>query len=123
MRTLWIGIAGFVGAVGRYAVDGWVARRTAGAFPWGTLVVNVSGCFVLGLLFTLFTERVLPHPTLRTATTIGLIGAYTTFSTFSLETVRLIEDGATLLALTNMAASLGLGVIAVYLGIILGRAA
>lgn len=62
----------------RYQLDGLVSRHVRGAFPWGTLVVNVSGCFVLGLLFTVLTERFLPHPDLRSALTIGFQGAYTT---------------------------------------------
>lgn len=122
MRTLWIGAAGFVGAVSRYAVEGLVSERTRGAFPWGTFVVNVSGCFILGFLFTLLTERFLPHPTLRSALTIGFVGAYTTFSTFAFETMRLGEDGAVLLAAMNIAASVAAGIAAVYLGSALGRA-
>jgi CrcB protein len=122
LRIAWIGIAGFAGAVARYGFEGWVSRRTSGAFPWGTFVVNASGCFVLGLLFTLFTERFLPNPTLRTALTVGFLGAYTTFSTFSLETVRLFEDGAMWLALGNISMSVCLGIAAVYAGIFLGRA-
>jgi fluoride exporter len=122
VRIVWIGVAGFLGAVARYGVEGVVSRRTGGQFPWGTLVVNTSGCFVLGFLFTLFTERFLPHPNLRSALTVGLLGAYTTFSTFSLETVRLIEGGAVWLASANAIASLALGIVFVYLGIFLGRA-
>lgn len=122
MRLVWIGAAGFAGALARYLVGGWVAARTRGAFPLGTLVVNVTGCFLLGLLFTLFTERVLPHPTLRAALTVGFLGAYTTFSTFSLETVRLVEDGALPLAVANVAGSVVTGMVAVYLGIFAGRA-
>ena len=122
MRTIWIGVAGFAGAVSRYAVEGWVSSRTRGAFPWATLVVNVSGCFVLGLVFTLLTERFLPHPTLRSALTIGFVGAYTTFSTFAFETMRLGEDGAVLLAVINVGTSVGAGIAAVYLGTALGRA-
>jgi CrcB protein len=122
VRTLWIGAAGFVGAVSRYAVEGLVSERTRGAFPWGTFVVNVSGCFILGFLFTLLTERFLPHPTLRSALTIGFVGAYTTFSTFAFETMRLGEDGAVLLAAMNIAASVAAGIAAVYLGSALGRA-
>ena len=121
-RVFWIGAAGFFGAIARYGIEGLVSRRTGGQFPWGTLVVNVSGCFVLGLLFTLFTERFLPHPNLRAALTVGFLGAYTTFSTFSLETVRLLEDGAVWLAGANAAASLALGIAFVSLGIFLGRA-
>ncbi len=74
MRTLWVGVAGFAGAVARYHVDGFTSRRLSGAFPWGTLVVNISGCFLLGLLATLLTQRVLPHPDLRAALTIGFVG-------------------------------------------------
>ncbi len=123
MRTIWIGAAGFAGAVARYAVEGWVARRTSGAFPWGTLVVNATGCFLLGLLFTVFTGRLLPHPALRAALTIGFLGAYTTFSTFSLETVRLVEDGAVLYAAGNVVGSVALGLASVYAGIFVGRLA
>ncbi|MEX2556374.1 MAG: fluoride efflux transporter CrcB [Actinomycetota bacterium] len=122
MRTIWIGVAGFAGAVSRYAVEGWVSSRTRGAFPWGTLVVNVSGCFVLGLVFTLLTERFLPHPALRSTLTIGFVGAYTTFSTFAFETMRLGEDGAVLLAAINVGASVAAGIAAVYMGTALGRA-
>ncbi|MGH2795543.1 MAG: fluoride efflux transporter CrcB [Actinomycetota bacterium] len=122
MRTIWIGLAGFAGAVSRYAIEGLVSDRTRGAFPWGTFVVNVSGCFILGLLFTLLTERFLPHPTLRSALTIGFVGAYTTFSTFAFETMRLGEDGAVLLAAINVGASIVVGIAAVYVGTAVGRA-
>jgi fluoride exporter len=121
VRTIWIGVTGSAGAVSRYAVEGWVSSRTRGAFPWGTLVVNVSGCFVLGLVFTLLTERFLPHPALRSALTIGFVGAYTTFSTFAFETMRLGEDGAVLLAAINVAVSVIAGIAAVYAGVAVGR--
>jgi CrcB protein len=119
---MWIGLAGFAGAVSRYAVERWISERTRGAFPWGTFVVNVSGCFLLGFLFTMLTERFLPHPTLRSALTVGFLGAYTTFSTFAFETMRLGEDGAVLLAAMNVGASVLAGVAAVYLGTVFGRA-
>jgi CrcB protein len=122
VRTLWIGLAGFVGAVSRYHVEGFVSRRSAGAFPWGTFVVNLSGCFLLGLLATLFTERYMPDPRLRSAVTIGFLGAYTTFSTFAFETWRLAEDGAGGLAVWNVVASVLLGVAAAWLGVVIGRA-
>lgn len=122
MRSIWIGAAGFVGAVSRYHVEGLVSRWSNGAFPWGTLVVNLSGCFLLGLLVTLLTERLLPHPEVRAALTIGFLGAYTTFSTFAYETLRLGEDGALWLALGNVAVSVVAGVAAAWLGIVLGRA-
>ncbi len=122
MRSLWIGVAGFAGAVSRYQLEGWISRQAKGAFPWGTLLVNLSGCFALGFVITLLTERFLPHPTLRSAVTIGYLGAYTTFSTFAYETFRLGEDGAIGLAVLNVVASVGLGVFAAWAGTVLGRA-
>lgn len=122
MRTVWIGMAGFLGAASRYHFEGWVSNRWPTAFPWGTFTVNVTGCFVLGFLITLLTERLLPHPDLRTAITIGFVGAYTTFSTFAFETLRLGDYGAIALELTNVFASLLAGIAAVWLGTVLGRA-
>jgi CrcB protein len=121
VRSLWIAVAGSAGALSRYQLEGFISRHTRGAFPWGTLVVNASGCFVLGLLFTLLTERFLPHPYLRSALTIGFLGAYTTFSTFAFETVRLAEDGARGLALLNVVVSVAVGVAAAWFGIVAGR--
>ena len=117
-----IAVAGAFGALARYGLEGFVSRRAPGAFPWGTFVVNISGSFVLGLLFTLLTERMSVDPWLRSALTIGFLGAYTTFSTLSLETYRLLSDGALGLALANSLGSLGAGLIAVYLGVVSGRA-
>ena len=117
-----IAIAGAAGALSRYAVEGVVSRRMSGAFPWGTMVVNVSGAFLVGFLFTVLAERLLVAPWLRSTLLIGFLGAYTTFSTLSLETLRLLQDGARLLALANGAGSLFAGLIAVYGGVVLGRA-
>ncbi len=123
MRTLLIGAAGFLGAIGRYHVEGLIGRRPVGSsFPWGTLVVNVSGCFVLGLVATLLTDRFLPHPHLRTALTVGFLGAYTTFSTFAYETLRLAEEGAGGLAALNVGLSVIVGLLAAWAGVVLGRA-
>jgi CrcB protein len=117
-----IAVFGALGALARYGVDGAVSRRWPGAFPWGTFVVNVSGSFVLGLLFVLLTERTTPDPWVRSSLTIGFLGAYTTFSTLSLESYRLLEDGAHWLALANTLGSLAAGLVAVYLGVAAGRA-
>ena len=123
MRTaVGIAVAGAAGALARYAVEGIVSRRMSGAFPWGTMVVNVTGAFLLGFLFTLLAERLLVAPWFRSTLLIGFLGAYTTFSTLSLETLRLFQDGAHLLALANGAGSLVAGLLAVYAGIVLGRA-
>jgi len=117
-----IGIAGAFGALARYGLDGLVSRRLPSAFPWGTFVVNMSGAFVLGFLMTLMTEQLTTASWLRSALTIGLLGAYTTFSTFSYETYRLLEDGAVGLAAANMLGSVTLGLFMVYLGVVAGRA-
>jgi CrcB protein len=122
VRTIWVGIAGFFGAIARYALGGFISDHTRGAFPWETLVINVSGAFALGFIFTLLTERFMPNPTVRIALTVGFLGAYTTFSTFAFETMRLAQDGAMLLASINIIASVGVGLLAVYAGTWAGRA-
>lgn len=121
MPLVLIGLGGFAGAVTRYVVDGFVADRTGGAFPWGTLAVNLTGSFVLGVLFALTTERAILPPEIRGPVLIGFIGAYTTFSTYMLETWRLAESGAVGLALVNVVGSSALGIVAVVAGLALGR--
>jgi len=122
MHLLEIGAGGFLGAIARYLVDGFVAERTNGAFPFGTLVVNLTGAFVLGLLATLAIERSELPAGIRGPVMIGFLGAYTTFSTWTLESVRLIEAGSWALALANLAGSAMLGMAAVVAGIAIGRA-
>jgi fluoride exporter len=122
MRTaVAIAAAGAVGALARYGIEGFVSRRAPGAFPWGTFAVNVSGAFVLGFVFTLMTEQFSVAPWIRGAITIGFLGAYTTFSTLSFETYRLLEDGAIGVAAANAFGSLAAGLGAVYLGVVAGR--
>ena len=122
MTVAGVAIAGALGALARYGLGGFIANRNPSAFPVETLVINVSGSLVLGFLFVVLTERFLPHPALRTSLMVGFLGAYTTFSTFSLETFRLIEDGAVGLAALNVFASVAAGLVAVYLGVVVGRA-
>ena len=117
-----IAVAGALGALARYALEGLVGDRTGAAFPWGTFVVNVSGAFLLGLVFTVLSERYLAAPWLRSAATIGFLGAYTTFSTLTFESYRLVEDGAVALAFANLVGSAAAGLLAVYLGVVIGRA-
>jgi fluoride exporter len=123
MRTVVaVGVAGFLGAIARYGLEGFVSSRNGGSFPLGTLVVNISGSLVIGFLFALVIEgRVVVVPWLRTAMTVGFVGAYTTFSTLTLETFRLVEEGSFGLASANAFGSLAIGLIAVYLGVVLGR--
>ena len=122
MPILLIGLGGFAGAIARYVVDGAVAERVAGAFPWGTLAVNVSGSFLLGLLFALTADRAILPAEIRGPLLIGFIGAYTTFSTVMLESWRLIESGAVGLATANLVGSIGVGLVALVGGLLLGRA-
>jgi CrcB protein len=121
MTYVLIAIGGAAGALLRYAVDDAVSRVAGGSFPFGTLVVNVTGSFLLGMLFSLAVERSLLPPEVRPALMIGLLGAYTTFSTWMLESWRLIEDGAYLFAFANIGGSLLAGMAAVSLGIAFGR--
>lgn len=122
MHLVVIGLGGFAGAIARYAVDGWVSTLVRGSFPWGTLLVNASGSLLIGLLFAVMTERALIPAELRGPLMIGFLGAYTTFSTLALESWRLLEDGAWLLALANLGGSVVIGIAAVLIGIAIGRA-
>lgn len=121
MPLLLIGLGGFAGAITRYLVDGAVADRTGGAFPWGTLVINATGSFVLGLLFALTTDRAILPAEIRGPVLIGFIGAYTTFSTWMLESWRLVETGALAAAAANLLGSTVVGIVAVVAGLTLGR--
>jgi CrcB protein len=116
-----IGVGGFAGAIARHLVDGAVAERTSGAFPWGTFVVNISGSFLLGLLFAVTADRAILPAEIRGPILIGFIGAYTTFSTYMLESWRLIEDGALAMALVNLVGSIAIGLVAVVAGLAMGR--
>jgi fluoride exporter len=118
-----IAVAGALGALARYGLEGFVSRRAPSAFPWGTFLVNVTGAFLLGFVFTVLTEHLAVAPWLRSTVTIGFLGAYTTFSTLSFETYRLLEDGAYGLAAANAVGSLAAGLGAVYVGVVLGRIA
>ena len=122
MPLLLIGLGGFAGAVARYLVDGAVTDRSGGAFPWGTLVINITGSFVLGLLAALTIERAILPADIRGPVMIGFLGAYTTFSTWMLESWRLIESGSYGLALANLGGSVALGLLAVFAGLVVGRA-
>ena len=123
MPLILIGLGGFAGAISRYLVDGFVIDRTGGAFPWGTLVVNLTGSFVLGLLFALTTERAILPADIRGPVMIGFIGAYTTFSTYMLESWTPASRAARgRRALANLGGSVVLGLVAVSAGLTLGRA-
>lgn len=121
MTLLLIALGGAGGALLRYGV-GRVAQLGGISFPTGTLVVNLTGAFALGFLATFLLERTTVPPELRLGLTIGVLGAYTTFSTFSLETLTLLNDGEWAFALLNVAASVTGSVLLAWAGQSLARA-
>jgi len=116
-----VAIGGALGSVLRYWVSTGVYGILGRGFPYGTFVVNVVGCLAMGMLFVLLVERVSDNTVLRAGILIGVLGGFTTFSSFSIETFNLIEQGAVLKAAANMAASLFVCLGATWLGVILAR--
>ena len=121
-KLLLIGLAGLVGTLSRYWLSGVVARRYGETFPLGTLVVNLVGCFLVGLLFYLLQERFLVNQTARTVVMIGFLGGFTTFSSFGLQTFTLLQDGEFGLAALNVVASNLAGLFLVWAGYSLAKA-
>jgi CrcB protein len=126
MKTLtgYLAVAtgGALGACLRYFIGGTLVSRIAAPFPTATFIINVTGSFIIGFFLTLATERIQLSPHLRLAVAVGFVGAYTTFSTFEYETMRLVEARAFLLAALNVVLSVVVGFVAVWGGIALARA-
>jgi CrcB protein len=116
-----IGLGGAAGAIARYQIAAMVQARVPAGFPYGTFVVNVSGCFVMGLVTALLTDRLVGHPNWRFLIPIGFVGAYTTFSTFELETFRAATEGALGVAMANVAASVVIGYLSLWIGLVVAR--
>jgi CrcB protein len=121
IRYLLVALGGMLGAVARYGLGGWISNATEGGFPYGTLAVNLIGSFVLGFFLTLAIDRFSWSPELRIFFTVGVLGAFTTFSTFSYETVELLREGVYAVAAINMGASLFGCLAATFAGIALAR--
>jgi fluoride exporter len=115
MRFLYIALGGGLGAVLRYIVAVAVSERTGGMFPWGTVVINLTGSLVIGFLFAL-TERTVIPPGLRLFLMTGVLGGYTTFSTFSLECLTLLKAGETVPFFMNVGISVAGSLVLVYAG-------
>src|SRR6185436_9781217 len=115
-RLLLIGLAGFVGTLARYWLSGVAARRYGETFPFGTFAVNALGCFLAGVLFYLMYDRFLTSPTLRSVIFIGLLGGFTTFSSYGLQTFTLLRDGEISMALLNIGLSNVAGLFLVWAG-------
>lgn len=121
MQWLMIAIGGAIGASLRYAVSLASFALFGRAFPYGTLCVNVLGSFLIGLLYIIFLERMMVSPELRAFLLIGVLGAFTTFSSFSLETLNLVEMGQLLAAISNIILNVCLCLLAVWLGSNIGK--
>ena len=120
-KILLLALAGAVGTLARYGLGGLVQRAAGGAFPWGTLVVNVAGCFLFGLIWALGEERLLLGGETRTIILVGFVGAFTTFSTFAFETGEMLRSAQWLMAAGNLAAQNVVGIAALILGMAAGR--
>ncbi len=116
LKSLFIFIGSGAGGLLRYSVSGWAQRWANGVFPIGTLVVNVTGCLLVGFLAAALSGWAIVREEYRVALLIGLLGGYTTFSTFGLETFALLNDGQTWRAILNIAASVVLGLAGVWAG-------
>jgi fluoride exporter len=123
IRSLAVALGGAVGAVSRYLLSGWVAHLTRESqFPFGTLAVNTSGAFILGVIMAgAGSGRLLVPPTVRTLLTIGVLGGYTTFSTFSYETLAALRVGDVRVALANVGVTVILGLAACWAGLVVGE--
>jgi CrcB protein len=116
-----IALGGALGAIARYQVTAVVHARIPAAFPWGTFVVNVSGCLAMGIVMTLLSERMTIHPSWRFLIPVGFIGAYTTFSAVEFETFQAVSEGAVLMGAANAIGSIIAGYAALWLGVMLAR--
>jgi fluoride exporter len=119
---LLVGIGGFLGANTRYLLDQWVTNRWPMFFPWGTFIINLSGSFILGFFMAFAEQRPWVSRETRLLFAVGFVGAYTTFSTYAYESLRLAQDGQMALAALYIIASVMLGLIAVFAGFALGNA-
>lgn len=120
-QTLAIAAGGALGALLRFWSSNWVYGLLGRSFPYGTLAVNIAGSLAIGFCYVWLVERSILGPEWRALVMVGFLGAFTTFSTFSVETLNLLEGGAVLKALLNMLLSVVLCVVAAWLGMVAGR--
>ena len=120
-RYSMIALGGALGAIARYQVALSIQSRIPSAFPWGTFVVNVSGCFIMGAVTTLLAHKIGINDNWLYLVPVGFVGAYTTFSTFELETFRAVTQGTVFIGGANVVGSVLIGYIALWLGIVAAR--
>jgi fluoride exporter len=121
MAIWWVGLGGFLGANARYLLGGFISERWGAVFPLGTFVINVTGSFILGFFMAYAQDRPWVEPSARLMFAVGFVGAYTTFSTFEYESMRLIQERELFLAMLNILGSLLTGAVAVFAGFALGE--
>lgn len=122
LKLFALGVAGGIGTLARYWLANLAHRFMRGTFPIGSLVVNLLGCLLIGLVMYLVREHQTLHPEARTVVCVGLLGGFTTFSAFGFETFELVRRGSFALAGANVAGNVVLGIGAVWLGTLAGRA-
>ena len=108
-----------LGGLARYVAGSWIMLKYGGRFPLGTMFINVSGSFLIGVLMTLLTERLNPHPNWRLFLVVGFLGGYTTFSSFEYEIFQSVRDGARWMAMFYLTGSVALGYLGVWMGALL----
>jgi CrcB protein len=121
-RFLLIALGGALGALARYGLSFWIQQRATGSFPYGTFIVNITGCLIMGLVMTRLNEGGEVSVNWRYLVPIGFIGGYTTFSAFEFEAFRLLEQGLPLVGFAYLAGSVIVGYLALWLGVVSARA-
>jgi len=120
-KFVFIGLGGFLGSIARYGLTSLIQTKTESIFPYGTMLVNILGCFIIGLLMTLFQERIVVSQNIRLFLIIGILGGFTTFSSFSYDTFAMMKTGNFLGAGLNAGVSLFGCLIATWFGFYIGE--
>lgn len=120
-KIILIAVLGAAGTLARYGLSGWVQRFSGAGFPWGTLVVNITGCFLFGLVWAVSEGRLVIRPEYRMIVLVGFMGAFTTFSTFAFETTQLLREAQWWAAFLNVTAQNLTGIVFLFLGLAIGK--
>jgi CrcB protein len=120
-NLLLVGTGGFIGSALRFLIQVYTARSASGSWPWGTFIINITGSFIIGVVYALSVKGNLISPEVRIFLTVGLCGGFTTFSTFSYDNLMLLKDNSIWHFMLNAGGTLFAGILAVYMGIILTR--
>ena len=121
LKIIVVAIGGGIGATTRYLVSNWAANRFGAAFPYGTLIVNIVGCFIIGAFMTIATERLIVSPYWRLLVVVGFVGGLTTFSSFSYETLHLLQEADVVRAFYNVGLNIIIGFFATWMGMCAAR--